>query len=160
MSDTRAGAGRYVPTSTGRDDSSPVTYPQEPTAWTGWIAFAGTLMLLLGVFHAIQGLVAIFNDQYFVVGSSGLIVSVDYTAWGWVHLLFGLVVIAAGAGLLVGQMWARVVGVVVAFLSAVLNIAFLSAYPVWSAIMIAIDVLAIWAITVHGREMKAVRGNR
>lgn len=158
MSDTRA--GRYVPTSTGRDDSGPVTYAQEPTAWTGWIAFAGTLMLLLGVFHVIQGLVAIFKDQYFVVGSSGLIVTVDYTAWGWVHLLFGLVVIAAGAGLLVGQMWARVVGVIVAFLSAVLNVGFLSAYPVWSAIMIAIDVVAIWAITVHGSEMKAVRASR
>jgi hypothetical protein len=64
-------------------------------------------------------------------------------------------VAAAGLGLAVGQMWARVVGILVALLSAVVNIAFLAAYPVWSTIMITIDVLVIWALTVHGKETKA-----
>jgi hypothetical protein len=114
------------------------------------------MMMLLGIFHAFQGLVAIFRDEYYAVGSSGLVVNVDYTTWGWVHLLGGILIAGAGAGLLAGQMWARVVGVLMAFASALINVAFLAALPIWSTIMIAIDVLVIWAITVHGREMRSV----
>jgi hypothetical protein len=116
--------------------------------------FGGTIMVLLGAFHAIQGLVALFDDEYFVVGQSGLVVSVDYTAWGWAHLILGLIVAGAGCGLLAGQMWARIVGVLVAMASAVVNLAFLAAFPIWSALMILFDVLIIWAITVHGSELK------
>ena len=128
---------------------------RDQTGWVGWIVFGGTIMVLLGVFHAIQGLVALFDDEYFVVGQSGLVVSVDYTAWGWAHLILGLVVAGAGCGLLAGQMWARIVGVLVAMASAVVNLAFLAAFPIWSALMILFDVLIIWAITVHGSELKA-----
>jgi hypothetical protein len=127
-----------------------------PTAWVGWIAFAGTMMLLLGTFHVIQGLIALFQNEYYLVGANGLTVHLDYTAWGWTHVVLGVLVILAGLGLLAGQMWARVVGVILAFASAVVNVGFLAAYPVWSTIMIAIDVLVIWAVIVHGREMKAI----
>jgi hypothetical protein len=127
----------------------------EPSGWMGWIVFASMMMLMLGTFHAIEGLVALFRDQYFLVTKTGLTVSIDYTAWGWVHLIGGIVVVGAGAALLSGKMWARAVGVVFALLSAVINVAFLAAYPVWSTIMIALDVLVIWAITVHGSEMKS-----
>jgi hypothetical protein len=127
---------------------------EQPTGWVGWIAFAAVMMILLGCFHAIQGLVALFDDQKFLVTDSGLIVSVDYTAWGWVHLIGGIVVALAGISLFAGRMWARIVGVLAAMVSAIVNISFLSAYPIWSAIMIALDVLIIWAITVHGSEMK------
>jgi hypothetical protein len=126
----------------------------EPTGWVGWIMFAAFMMVMLGCFHAIQGLVAIFDDQKFAVTDSGLLVSVDYTAWGWVHLIGGIIVVLAGASLLAGRMWARIVGVLMALVSAIVNIAFLPAYPVWSTIMIALDILIIWAITVHGAEMK------
>ncbi|HEX6148251.1 MAG TPA: hypothetical protein VFZ39_00675 [Nocardioides sp.] len=112
------------------------------------------MMLLLGVFHLIAGLVALFKDDYYVVGSSGLVLSVDYTAWGWIHLLGGGVMCAAGLGLLVGQMWARVVAVLLAMLSAIANLVFLAANPIWSTIMITLAVLVIWAVTVHGSEMK------
>ena len=128
---------------------------RDQTGWVGWIVFGGTIMVLLGAFHAIQGLVALFDDEYFVVGQSGLVVSVDYTAWGWAHLILGLIVAGAGCGLLAGQMWARIVGVLVAMASAVVNLAFLAAFPIWSALMILFDVLIIWAITVHGSELKA-----
>jgi len=128
----------------------------EPTGWIGWIAFAGALLLMLGAFHVIQGLVALFKDEYFLVTASGLTVNVDYTAWGWTHLIAGAILILAGLGLFRGQMWARVVGVVVAMLSAVVNFSFLAAYPVWSTIMIALDVLIIWALTAHGREMQSI----
>jgi hypothetical protein len=129
----------------------------EPTGWVGWIAFAATMMIMLGIFHAFQGLIALFQDNYYLVGKSGLTIHMDFTAWGWTHLILGLVVVGAGVGLLSGQMWARIVGVGVALLSAVVNIAFLSAYPIWSTMMIAFDVLVIWALTVHGSEMKTVR---
>ena len=132
-----------------RDDPN-----RDQTAWVGWIVFAGTMMVLLGIFHAIQGLVALFKDEYFVVADSGLMLSADFTAWGWTHLLLGLVIAGAGVGLFAGQMWARIVGVLVAMLSAVVNLGFLAAFPVWSALMILLDLLVIWAITVHGSEIR------
>ena len=128
--------------------------PTEMTGWVGWIGFAGVMMVLLGSFHVIQGLVAIFNDEAFLVGQSGLTISLDYTAWGWAHVIGGLIVGAAGIGVFTGKIWARAVGVLVAMVSALVNIAFLSAYPIWSAIMIAIDILVIWALTVHGGEVR------
>jgi hypothetical protein len=128
--------------------------PTQVTAWVGWIAFAGIMMVLVGSFHAIQGLVALFRDEVFLVSSSGLVVDVDYTAWGVAHLIGGAVLVAAGIWVFRGKVWARTVGVVMAMLSAVVNIGFLAAYPIWSAIMIAVDVLVIWALTVHGGELK------
>ena len=92
----------------------------EPTGWVGWIMFAATMMLVLGAFHAIEGLVALFRDSYYLVGKNGLVVHVNYTAWGWTHLIGGIVIVLAGVGLLAGQMWARVVGVALAVLSAIL----------------------------------------
>src|SRR5215510_11349945 len=122
----------------------------------GWIGFASLILVLLGCFHAIQGLVALFDDEKYAVTDSGLIVSVDYTAWGWVHLIGGIIIALAGISLFAGRMWARIVGVIAALASALVNIAFLSAYPIWSTIMIALDILIIWALTVHGAEMKKV----
>jgi len=128
--------------------------------WVGWIAFASIMMVMLGTFHMIQGLVALFDDGYYLVSKSGLVVSVDYTAWGRVQLIAGAVVLGTGIALVTGRMWARVLGTVVAVVSALLNIGFLSAYPIWSSLMIGFDVLVIWAITVHGAEMKTVRDDR
>ena len=128
----------------------------EPTGWVGWIMFAAFMMMLLGVFHAIQGLVALFADEKFRVADSDLFVSVDYTTWGWVHLIGGIIVAVAGFSLFTGWLLARIVGVIVVAASAIVNSAFLAAYPIWSAIMIAVDILIIWALTVHGAEMKKV----
>jgi hypothetical protein len=127
---------------------------QHSGAWVGWIAFAGTMMIMLGGFHIIQGLVALFNDKYFLVGSSGLVLSLDFTTWGWIHLVAGVVVVVAGVCVFAGQVWARTVGVVVAMLSALLNLGFLAAYPVWALILIALDVVVIMALTVHGSDIK------
>ncbi|GAA4759852.1 membrane protein [Nocardioides endophyticus] len=124
------------------------------TGWVGWIVFAGTMLMILGAFHIIQGLVALFRDEVYVVGPQGLVVNVDYTAWGWVHVIGGALAILTGACLLAGQLWARILAVVVAVVSALVNVAFLPAYPIWSTLMIALDVLVIWAVTVHGAEMK------
>lgn len=135
------------------DSAADVTSSHSGTRSSGWygmVVFAATMMILLGTFHAIAGLVALFRDDYYLVTRSGLVIDVDYTTWGWVHLLLGILVIAAGAALYAGATWARVVAVAIAMLSALVNLAFLSAYPLWSGIMIAVDVLVIYAVTVHG----------
>jgi len=144
--------------SPGVDPESPArsAYEAEPSGWTGWIGFAGVIMVMLGVLHAIQGFVALFKDEYFLVGKNGLTVNIDYTQWGWTHLILGLIVAFAGSSLWAGKMWARTVAVLLSMLSIVVNIGFLAAYPIWSTIMILLDVLVIWAVMVHGREMKSV----
>lgn len=128
--------------------------PTRATAWVGWIVFSGILMIMLGMFQAIMGLVALVKDDYYLVARNGLVLSVDYTAWGWVHLLIAITAVAAGWGVLAGRMWARVIGIILAVVSAVANVAFIAAYPFWSTIVIAIDGLIIYALSVHGREVK------
>lgn len=129
-------------------------YDDEPSGWTGWIVFAGVMMIMLGAFQAVEGLVALFDDGFFLVRPDGLVVDVDYNTWGWVHLIIGVVGVVVGIGLLAGNMAARILGVIVASLSALANLAFISAYPIWSVVMITIDVIVIYAIIVHGRELK------
>jgi hypothetical protein len=120
----------------------------------GWISFASLILILLGCFHALQGLTALFNDQDFLVSDARLWVPADFTIWGWVHLIGGIIVVLAGVALFTGRLWARTIGVVTAFASAIASIAFLPAYPVCAAIMIAMDIIVIWAITVHGAEIR------
>jgi hypothetical protein len=135
--------------------TSNLDWDHDVTGWTGWIAFAAAMLMLIGSFHAIEGLVGIFrNEEVFLAPKENLAVSIDYTAWGWIHLILGLLAIGVGIGLFVGQTWARVFGVLLAIISSVVNLAFLSAYPVWSVMIIAFNVILIWALTVHGREMK------
>lgn len=139
------------------DDAPPAgsghRYPPA-SPWVGWIAFAGVLMVIIGTLHAFQGLIAIFKDEYFVISDSGLAVSLDFTAWGWTHLVVGTIVVIAGLCVMAGQMWARIVGVLLAAWSILVNVAFLAAYPFWSLIMIALAVVVIMALTVHGSEIK------
>jgi hypothetical protein len=144
MTDTRSAAAP-------RRESSSVA---EPTAWVGWVVFAATMLVMLGTFHAIQGLVALFQDSYYLVGAEGLVVSLDFTTWGWAHLILGVLAVVTGIALLSGATWARALAVVVAFLSAIANVGFLAAYPVWSTLMIALNVVIIYAITVHGGELR------
>ncbi|MFB9903899.1 DUF7144 family membrane protein [Allokutzneria oryzae] len=138
------------------------TGPEVPTGgratlWVGWLLFAGAMMTLVGVFHAIAGVVALVRRDYFVVGPDGLVVQVGYTSWGWVHLILGVITLLAGIGVIRGMRWAQITGIVLAGLGALLNFAFLPAYPVWTTVMIALDVLVIYALAVHGDEVKALR---
>ena len=126
-----------------------VSSPESSTKWDRWISFASTMMVLTGCFQIIQGLVAVVNDDY-LARSDGLAVDVNYTVWGWTWMLLGALVIAASVGVLLGQVWARAVGVVLAGVSALANFTFLAAYPVWSIVVIVLDVFIIRALTVHG----------
>jgi hypothetical protein len=132
---------------------SDTTQRPAQTGWVGMVVFAGMMLVMLGGFQAIEGLVAIFRDDYYLVTRSGLLVEMDYTAWGWTHLIIGLIAVAVGIGVFAGQTWARVTGIVIAGISALVNIAFLPAYPIWVTIVIALDVLVIYALAVHGREV-------
>jgi hypothetical protein len=126
----------------------------EPTAWVGWVVFGGVMLIVMGGFQLVQGLVALFDDGFYAVSSSGLIIDVDYNTWGVIHVVIGLVGILVGVGLMAGNLAARMAGVVIAFLSALVNVAFIPAYPVWSVLVIALDVIVMYAIIVHGRELK------
>ena len=117
----------------------------------GFIVFAGVAMVMIGALHALQGLVALFNDDFYVVGQKWIF-EFDLTTWGWIHLIGGLLVLVAGFFVFNGAVWARVVGIAAAALSAVLNFMWLPYYPVWGLIIIALDVMVIWALSVHGRE--------
>src|SRR3954468_12217430 len=155
---TMATAGMNVPSNAARSVVDPPSaYYTGATAWTGWIGFAGIMLILIGSFHAIAGFVGIFKDGFYVAPKADLLVSVDYTAWGWAHLIFGALAILTAVGMLSGRMWARIVGVAFAVLSAVVNLAFLNASPIWSTLIIAFDVLLIWALTVHGSEMQSLQ---
>jgi hypothetical protein len=121
--------------------------------WLVWVRFAGWILLLAGTFHILQGLVALFRDKVYAVNRSELAIDVDYSVWGWAHLLLGVLVVVTGVALLVGRSAARPVALVLAYLSAIVNVGFLAAFPAWAVIMIALDVLVIYALTVYGHEI-------
>jgi len=127
---------------------------ERPTGWGAWLSFVGVILIVVGVLQVMQGLAALLNDGFFVVGRSGLVVDVDYSVWGWTHLLLGTLAILVAAGLLAGNTVARVAGVILAMVSAIVNLAFLPAYPLWSMVVIVFDVLVIYGLTAHGGEMK------
>jgi hypothetical protein len=127
---------------------------EEPSGWAvGFVLFAAIMMMMAGIFQALNGLIAIFQDEFYV-RTPNYIFQFDATTWGWVHLLLGIVVVLAGWGLLSGQTWARVVGITLAVLSAIANFLFIPYYPVWSLLIIAIDVVVIWALAAHGGALR------
>ena len=125
----------------------------EVTGWTGWVTFAGVMMIIAGSLGAIFGLVAIVNDNW-VVFTNRDAVSADLTGWGWIHLIVGALLVLAGFGVFTGNILARIIGVAVAVVSLIANFLWLPVYPLWSIIILTIDVLVIWALTAHGGEMR------
>ena len=118
----------------------------------GITAFAAIMMMTVGAFQAIQGVVALLNDTFYVVGQKWTF-SFDITTWGWIQLLVGILLVGAGFFLFRGAVWARVVGVCVVAISAVLNFMWLPYYPLWGILVVALDVFVIWALTAHGRDI-------
>ena len=122
---------------------------QEAGGWTpGFVVFAGVMMMMIGFFHAFTGLAAILDDQYFVVGPN-YTYELDTTAWGWLHLIFGVIIGAAGWGVFSGATWARLVGITLAVISAIGNFFFIPYQPAWAILIIALDVLVIAALTAY-----------
>jgi hypothetical protein len=119
----------------------------------GWIAFAGMLMLIVGSIDFFQGLIALFEDEYFVVTRSGFL-AFDLTAWGWILLIWGVLLALAGVGLLGGQGWARWFAIVVVSVNFIAQLGFLgnSQYPLWSLTVMALNIIVLYALTARWSE--------
>jgi len=119
----------------------------------GWIGFAGIVLLIVGSIDFFQGLIALFEDEYFVVTESGFL-AVDLTAWGWIMLIWGVLLVLAGLGLLGGQGWARWFAIVVVSLNFIAQLGFLgnSQYPLWSLTVMALNVIVLYALTARWGE--------
>jgi hypothetical protein len=126
---------------------------REATGWIGWIYFASTMMLILGGLQIVFGLTALFNNDFFVVTNNGLVVW-NFTAWGWIHTILGVLVIATALSLLSGRTWARIAASILVVISAVGNLVSLPAYSLWSIIGLVIDGFVLYALTVHGSELR------
>jgi hypothetical protein len=113
--------------------------------------FAGALMAVAGVYHVLIGIAALVNDKVYVAGTRS-VYSFDVTSWGWIHLLLGVLVALAGVAVLRGQLWAGVVGIVLASLSVIANFLNNPWYPIWSLRIIALDIGIVWALATYRRE--------
>ena len=138
MSDTRYTAGRSV------------------SGWVGWIVFAATVMMIGGVCAIISGLAGIFRDEEYFLGSLGdqQVLVANYTTWGWIHLIFGILLLLVGLSLFRGATWARVIAIFLVAINLVAQFTWVGIYPWWSLIMIALDILVLYAVTIHGGELR------
>ena len=126
----------------------------DTSGWAvGFILFAAIMMIMAGCFQFFDGLVALFNDTFYVA-TRNYVFQFDATTWGWIHLILGLVMAFAGWGLLSGRTWARTVAITVAVLSAIANFLWIPYYPFWALTIITLDVFVIWAIAAHGGELR------
>jgi len=126
------------------------------TGWVGWGAFAGVILFLSGLFGTIQGFVALVRPDPYFVTEDGRLFLFDLTGWGWWNIIIGLLLLLTAGALLTGATWARVVAVILAGVSALGQLLLLPAQPWWSLIIIAVDILVIYALTAHGDEMGTI----
>ena len=126
------------------------------TGWAGWAAFAGIVMIIAGAFDALLGLTAILQPgtTTVIADGEGSVLLLDVAGWGWWHLIIGLAVVLVGIFVLRGATWARVIAIILVALNAVSQLALLGVQPWWSLIVIALDIIVIYALTVHGKELQ------
>lgn len=115
---------------------------------TGWTVFAAVVLLIIGALDALYGLAAILNNEVVIVGGNGVIIA-DVTTWGWVHLILGIILGLTGLGLLAGNAGARWAAVFFLGVNAVAQIVWFPAAPLWACLLIALDVLVIYQLTVR-----------
>ena len=134
--------------------ASPVA-PAHSAGTAGWVVglslFAGMMMVITGLFNAMEGVVALARNEVYAV-TPRYIFAFDLTTWGWIQIVLGIVVLAAGVGVITGQLWARVVGITIAMLTMLANFAFIPHYPLWSILIIILDAGVIWALASYRRE--------
>ncbi|MBN9111970.1 MAG: hypothetical protein J0I34_24705 [Pseudonocardia sp.] len=136
---------------TRAQDTYTTTAPAESSAQKGLVLFGGLMMILCGVYHALSGVSAILKDQVYLT-TPNYTFEFDLTAWGWVHLILGVILIATGIAVVRGVTWGAIVGIALAGLSLVANFMFLPHYPLWSILIIAIDVAIIYALVARLRN--------
>ena len=135
------------------ESSVPVIDQHTHSAWAvGYALFASILLFVAGFFHFVAGLVAVAEEEFYVVGTKWVF-QFDVTSWGWIHMVLGVLLFLAGLGVLIGNVVARTVAVILAGVSAVANFAWLPYYPFWSIAILFLAIAVIWALTVHGRDI-------
>jgi hypothetical protein len=126
---------------------------RQPSGWAiGFTMFAAIMLMIAGSFQIIAGLAGIFENEFYAA-TPNYFLKFDASVWGWIHLLWGVLVLIGGLGLLSGSLWGRTLGVIAAAGAAIANFAFIPLYPVWSIVVIALSVAVIWALTAHGRDI-------
>ncbi len=122
------------------------------SGWASGLAiFAACMLVMIGVFQFFEGLAAVINDKTYIVGPN-YVYDLDTTAWGWVHLIWGVIVAIAGFAVFTGRLWARAVGITVAVISAFTQFLYIPYYPLWAVLIIALDIACMWALAVYGRD--------
>ena len=119
----------------------------------GVTAAAGLILMLVGVFGMIQGIVGLLDNDLYVITNKWLF-ELTPTAWGWAHIMIGVVALCSGIGLFFGRFWARTIAIIVAAFSILANFAWLPYYPIWALLVIGFDLFVIWAVTVHGNDFR------
>lgn len=132
--------------------------PARSTAWTGWIGFAGWFMIIIAMLDFFEGLIAIIRSEYYVLAPNQIIVF-DTTAWGWIILLWGIVVGCAGFGLLSGASWARWFTIVVASINFIVQLGFVGSaqYPLWALTVLVLTGVVLYALIVHWDDARALQ---
>jgi len=125
----------------------------EPTGWIAWILFGGLMLVLLGGAHLTIGSLALIRPEALEGSRSDLLLDLDLTALGWVHIVLGAVLMLVGAGLMLGQVWARALAIVLATVAFVINFAYASVYPIWSVVAIVLCAIVLYATVAHGSEL-------
>jgi hypothetical protein len=127
----------------------------ESSWWSGWVIFAAIVMITIGTIDIIQGLAALLKDEIYLITESDLLVTTNFTAWGWSLLIWGIVLILAGAALFVGKEWGRWFAIVAVVVNMIGQIAWFPAYPLWSLVAIGLGIAVFYALTVGWRVAKS-----
>lgn len=121
--------------------------------WAGWVVFAGVMTVLLGLYHGAAGVVALFRDDIYLTTPKGAAISTNFTAWGWTHIVIGLVLVAAGGTLLIsGSLWSRIIVVLAALVQILMEFVYFSVTPLWSGVAIVLGIFSVYAVVVHGHD--------
>jgi hypothetical protein len=121
---------------------------------TSWVIFAAAVMLTIGAIDIIQGLAALLKDETFAVTDSGLLVTTDFTRWGWSLIIWGIVLILAASALFSGKGWGRWFAIFAIIINGIGQIAWFPAYPLWSLLAIGLEVAVLYALTAGWQEAR------
>jgi hypothetical protein len=131
---------------------------RQVTGWVGWVWFGAFTLLTVGLFNIMGGLVAVLSPKDVLAWSGHSVVLVDVSAWGWVHIVLGALLVLVACFLFAARPWARIVASILVVLNLLTQFLSLPITPWWSIAVIVLDVFVLWALIVHGAEVEeAVR---